>query len=1002
MISLINRDTQYIIAESTQTLSSQSDDVYQRGDSLLMGVRMIRRTEGLCGYALASGFRRDCRCSQREHDDIEKEGGSTGADVQKSLEATVLSDLTKEEQFKDAPFVVNEPKTLFYAGVPIRTKAGYTIGSYCVMDDTPRSGLSDAELEFLRDMALTVMEHLEFMTIRDDHGRSEQMLKALGLFVEGRSSISEWWLRTSDKEGSSITYNSASYSREESDVERELQLFKIVGDSSTPTTSSEHVPRSTEQLRSSGGSNNKPRKSQASARTDQDHHEVPRKVSEDVLNEKIEQLALNSKRHYEAGLRQENQDNKLPAEAPTKINGTPSSTPKTDHSQDQIKAMFSRASNLIRESTGVDGAIFFDASFKGFGAKAYHRNSRRRGPELSSSEDGSRHRSSDTNDTGSSAVENNPSKSSISSQYRANPQYCDVLGFSTEATSSLNGQEAASYHLTVADEFVSKIFRRYPHGKIFAFDEDGGISSSEEDTFRTAKKGIMLTDKKEDRGKRSTSRKDEASSILQIFPGSRFIMVFPLWDSHREKWYASSMLWTSDPTRVLTAKDDMSYMASFSNNIMAEVFRLEVRAANHAKSTFISSISHELRSPLHGIMGSLELLRDTSLTRFQDETMDAIKQCSTTLLDTLNHVLDYAKINNFITGQRKEMKLAKRYKHSRKARPAEGVAQYGAISLASNFSLDVVTEEVVQAIYLGHHHAQLSIATDPADEPRSPHGSGPRKQQVLVILDVDWASRWRFHGQSGAWRRILMNLFGNALKYTTSGFINVRLECQEGGKSKLHSNVTLTVSDSGKGVSTNFIEDRIFTPFAQEDSLSPGTGLGLSIVRQIVEHLHGNIDFQSVLGSGTSVTVTLPFDRSTHFDSSISGDAVVDLEVISQAKAYIKNKKLGFVIADESGGSETQGVENNARHDSLVLLNTALLRMARQCFDVETLSGVDLEHSEADIYVTTQEGFERSTENVRKPALGTTGGSPLIVITNSVSSWRRSEPGLPLSFLSHP
>jgi len=147
MISLINRDTQYIVAESTQTLSSQSDDVYQPGDSLLMGVRMVRRTEGLCGHALASGFRHNGR-EQRDYNEGIHKGVGREINADDNIRATVLLDLTKEERFKTAPFVLNEPKMLFYAGVPIRTKSGYTIGSYCVMDDVPRQEVSDAQLSF--------------------------------------------------------------------------------------------------------------------------------------------------------------------------------------------------------------------------------------------------------------------------------------------------------------------------------------------------------------------------------------------------------------------------------------------------------------------------------------------------------------------------------------------------------------------------------------------------------------------------------------------------------------------------------------------------------------------------------------------------------------------------------------------------------------------------------------------------------------------------------------
>jgi signal transduction histidine kinase len=107
-------------------------------------------------------------------------------------------------------------------------------------------------------------------------------------------------------------------------------------------------------------------------------------------------------------------------------------------------------------------------------------------------------------------------------------------------------------------------------------------------------------------------------------------------------------MWTVLHTeRVLTHARDLNYLAAFGNSIMAEVARLDVVGADRAKSDFISSISHELRSPLHGILASVELLHDTTVDLFQYGMIDTIERCGRTLLDTIQHVLDFAKINTF-------------------------------------------------------------------------------------------------------------------------------------------------------------------------------------------------------------------------------------------------------------------------------------------------------------------------------------------------------------------
>lgn len=105
-----------------------------------------------------------------------------------------------------------------------------------------------------------------------------------------------------------------------------------------------------------------------------------------------------------------------------------------------------------------------------------------------------------------------------------------------------------------------------------------------------------------------------------------------------------------------------------------------------------------------------------------------------------------------------------------------------------------------------------------------------------------------------------MNLFGNALKYTKTGFVNVTLRSEPSPSSKSSANhiVTLQVEDSGKGISENFLKYNVYAPFVQEDQMAVGTGLGLSIVRHLVRDLGGQIDIRSEIRQGTKVTVSVP------------------------------------------------------------------------------------------------------------------------------------------------
>jgi GAF domain-containing protein len=108
---------------------------------------------------------------------------------QTDVPSLIVNDLTKDDRFKHYPFVEGAPHSKFYAGVPIRSPSGHSIGTYCVLDDKPRDGLSEFELCFLKDMATTVMRHLEMTRATDDHKRGGVMVRSLGSFADGRSSV---------------------------------------------------------------------------------------------------------------------------------------------------------------------------------------------------------------------------------------------------------------------------------------------------------------------------------------------------------------------------------------------------------------------------------------------------------------------------------------------------------------------------------------------------------------------------------------------------------------------------------------------------------------------------------------------------------------------------------------------------------------------------------------------------------------------------------------------
>ncbi|KFX91320.1 hypothetical protein O988_07800, partial [Pseudogymnoascus sp. VKM F-3808] len=181
VISLVGRDTEYVIAEASRTLSLQDDNRHHEGDQLLHGVGPLPSNE-LMGLVL-----------------MDLLGGTS----RPALPYLVVGDLSKDERFCQLPVVIAAPFARFLACLPLRTAAGYVIGLYTVIDDKPRDNLSNADILFLEDMAHTTMDHLENGRVKQKHHRAERMVKALNVFLEGGDSLRNWWI-AQGREGQSI------------------------------------------------------------------------------------------------------------------------------------------------------------------------------------------------------------------------------------------------------------------------------------------------------------------------------------------------------------------------------------------------------------------------------------------------------------------------------------------------------------------------------------------------------------------------------------------------------------------------------------------------------------------------------------------------------------------------------------------------------------------------------------------------------------------------------
>ncbi|KAM7193145.1 hypothetical protein V8F33_008017, partial [Rhypophila sp. PSN 637] len=845
LISLIDGTKQHILAEAIQNSRLWSDWAGRgQDDSLLFGGVTLARSLGLCGTAL------DMLTRQKPMGDPKLWQPPS------ATSPLTVNDLAEDERFKNRAFVKSHPNVRYYAAVPITTKSGSNIGIIAVMDETPRKGpMGDAEARFLSDLARTAMAHLEMTSSSEGHRRSEKMIKGLGVFMEGRTDLNDWWGGLGENTSRSP------------DGARGGAGDFMKGESPSgysPSASKEYgVPR---RPSSSSSSSSPFRRLNPSDRTLQAGHGggIPEIVSSPFAYTDAASSPDSPNQEHTARPSRHGTPTGTRAQSPTPSRGHSARTFTPDFQEDvipgKIREMFSRAAHIMQESVEVDGALFLDASIGALGNRA-------------------------TQESVTSTV-------GKAEPNEAEEGACAVLGVWTSEKSSLHGQGPASLR-PLAVPFLQTLLHKYPQGHVFSPLEEAKKAKGQ------SKKEVAQT---------------EAEALGRMLPNTRSIAFVPLWDPNRSRWFAAAFIWTVLPTdRVLTRARDLNFLAAFGNSIMAEVARLDVVNADRAKSAFISSISHELRSPLHGILASVELLHDTTIDLFQRGMIDTIERCGRTLLDTIQHVLDFAKINNFT-------RSVKRGSEEAEGRPGANRVVSGIPSLSVDVDLSLLVEDVVDSVFAGHefHGNSSLLSTDEttSGSPSAGLGQGsvantttesygarravPKMEPIDVVLDIDWRPNWIFSTESGAVRRVLMNLVGNALKYTDRGWVKVTLQAEEIETSaagpRAQSIVTIKVSDTGRGIAPEYLHDGLFEPFTQENPLNPGTGLGLSIVLQIVRSLGGRIDITSEEGVGTEAVVTLTMNQvpvpgdALHLDRDGEGR-----KVIQRARAKTMGRAVGLV-----------------------------------------------------------------------------------------------------------
>lgn len=396
---------------------------------------------------------------------------------------------------------------------------------------------------------------------------------------------------------------------------------------------------------------------------------------------------------------------------------------------------------------------------------------------------------------------------------------------------------------------------------------------------------------------------------------------------HLEKFHPPLGIWLE--VHVYPSPDGLSVFfrdVTARHNVQEEIQRRmeEAKAASHANSAFLATMSHEIRTPVHGVLGLTEQLSMTRLDVEQRKLLSELQASGSALLTVINDVLDYSKI------------------------------EAGKISVEKRPSDLRATVEAIAQIFRLRAEA--------------------RQVRLSIVIDDDLSAGHRTDG--GRVRQVLTNLVGNALKFTERGAVSVDVTC--GPVADGHQTVTFAVSDTGIGIAPEELT-RIFEPFEQADASTTrrfgGTGLGLTISKQLAQALGGELSAESVVGHGSTFTLSL------------------DLEVVPEDEAAPRANAAEEVAPDIAGTRVLVAEDNRVNR-------IILSRLLNQAGCITTFAGTgtaavrstelqDFDIVLMDISMPEMDGYEATRTIRSREAREGLPMLPIIALTAHVEKNRR-------------
>jgi len=416
-----------------------------------------------------------------------------------------------------------------------------------VLDDKPHDGLDEKSQTFMQEMSVTIMDHLEMIRLKAEHRRLSNMTTGLADFVR--------------ETGGNHQMTALSAKAAAAAVRSHFTLSKLK--TNLRSESPDGAIAATQNV--------------IPSHTRMENAATQHQSTAPLANEANQAQGL----HIEQGLSEVTDF----ASTDTRRTSSTSVDENTDENSEYnyrdrtIRQTMSRAAAFIRTALDADGVLFADASLLGFGRNTSAQLEQANSTETTDAE----HTGSDTD------------RSVQTDEPIADDEACLSLGFSS-------ADDQTSETPIIPHRLLQSVLKHHGSGKIWSFSGDNEDYSDSAtpavDVYRpdSTRKTSYKFDSSPKTKRKDTSKSMLGKTLSELFPRVRSLLVLGLWDPVRAKWSSLCIVWSLSPTRLFSAQDDLNYVQVWNDIITAQLGRLDVEIASKAKSDFISSISHELRS----------------------------------------------------------------------------------------------------------------------------------------------------------------------------------------------------------------------------------------------------------------------------------------------------------------------------------------------------------------------------------------------------------------------